>query len=208
MKRRDRKRVIIVISCIVLVIVAMIIGFRFIPGVKLSGLKPVQKVDQTVGGADGFASNDTGKTYEYQGLEESETTEVSDASSEALDAMSQTVSNGTELTQDDTSSESEKRSFAIKTLLYGDHYFEITKDNKSIELKNPDTKYGCVFSILSDDDKELWKSEVVMSGKSVTWNAYEELSAGYNSLRLKYEYYDGDKRVGNKSTILRVEVIK
>lgn len=204
MKRRDKKRVAIVIGSILIVIIAMIVGLRFIPGFKFTGLNPVQQTGQTVGGADGFASNDSGKSYEYKDTVSGE----SESASEVTTTGESGGDAGTVLIPEDPNKSAEERSFAKKTLLYGDHYFEITKDNKSIELQNQDDNYSCVFVILSKDGEEVWKSEKVASGGNAVWEAYNTLPEGYNSFQLKYEYYNGDKVVGSKSTTLRMEVIK
>ena len=204
MKRRDKKRLIFIIIVIIIVLIGTIISLCFLPDIKITGLKPVQQSTQTIGGAEGFASNDSGKSYEYTDLDASASTE-NDSMNIVDTPPADNFSDGENVIYDSSRDDT----FNTKTVFYEDKSACVDNSNKEIVLENPDSYYSCAFSIYQESsDTPIWESEKIKCGSKITWNAYKELDEGFYFFNLKYTYYEEDNIVGSGSTVLRVEVIK
>ena len=205
MKRRDKKRIIFIISIIIIVLLGTIISLYFLPDIKFTGLQPVQQATQTVGGAEGFASNDSGKNYEYTDLDVGESSEEN--SMNVVDTPP--ADNFTGNSDDAVHDSGRDSTYNTKTVYYEDKSANVDKSNKEIILDNPDRYYSCVFDIYQESsDTAIWESEKIPCGGKTTWNAYKELDAGFYFFNLKYTYYEEDNVVGSGTTVLRVEVTK
>lgn len=82
----------------------------------------------------------------------------------------------------------------------------VSESNPFVEFKN-DGKYSARF-VISDGETSLFDTGVLESGKSVNWNAYEQLANGYHELGYHYEQMDGKTALLTYDGIANITVEK